>query len=274
MAPHRKWNKVKVINEIKKLEIKLKRRPVKRDNSYLYHTSRKYFGTWNNAMKSAGFKVKNFQKVKIPKKLNQNLSYFLGLVITDGHLYMKKEKGYQTKIYTSYEEEKETILRLIMNLFDYKASVQKRMNNKSFNKKPNYEIYVSSKNLTLLLNKKFQIPSGAKSKIIRIPKIFFKTNKKNIIHFVRGLIDGDGSITAGQVKLTSSSKLFLEDYKRLLKMVKIEFKGKVRKDHKNTSVFVIAISDKNNIKKLYDLSYKNVKYYYPRKKLSYENLFK
>ena len=167
-----KWNKNIVISKIKKLHIKLKRRPVKRDYPNLYRQSRIYFETWNKAMKAAGYKIKHPQNITIPK-ISNDLFYFIGLLITDGHLqYSINQRNYKVAISTSYEEEKYMILKLIKILFGYKAGMRKRKY--GWNVRPNYEIFISSKKLVEFFNQKFNIPTGSKSKIVRVPKILFK----------------------------------------------------------------------------------------------------
>ena len=160
MTRRRKWNKKLVILEVHKLHKTLKRRPVKRDSSILYQMSRKFFGGWNNAMKASGYKVKDFQKVKIPKTCS-NFCYFIGLIISDGHL-VYQPRDYRIIISTSYGEEKEIIYKLIKKLFKYLPYVRKRKY-KNRNILPSYDVCIFSKNLCDFIRKKFKIPTGANS---------------------------------------------------------------------------------------------------------------
>ncbi|MDI6738205.1 MAG: hypothetical protein QME12_06875 [Nanoarchaeota archaeon] len=81
------WTKDKVIFRIRELKIQLKNPPSKRIEPNLYYYARKFFGTWNNALKEAGFEIKELQKVSFPE-LTPLFSYFAGLFITDGNLYL------------------------------------------------------------------------------------------------------------------------------------------------------------------------------------------
>jgi intein/homing endonuclease len=271
MTQRRKWNREKLLEEIKTLSTKLKKKPCKRDANHIYSHTRKYFGTWNNAVKEAGFEIKKLQKPKIPNELNPELSYFLGLLVTDGHLVLENvDKRYKVMIFTSYEEERNIILKLIQSLFEYEASV--RPKKYGFNKKTNYEIYICSKNLVNYLNEKIGIPAGAKSKIIRVPKILFKTTDLNISSFVRGVIDGDGTISSlsNCVRIASGSPLFLEDIQKLLSKLKIR-SGNITKE-KRSDTWILHISTVDNLRILCKLLYENAQFFYPRKKATWKTI--
>lgn len=268
MTQGRKWNKNKVIKEILRLHRELKRRPVKRDYPMLNVMARKYFGSWNNAMKASGYKTKELQHITIPS-LSPNFWYFIGLLITDGHIQYQKSKKYRIVVSTSYNKEKEMISRLTLKLFDYKPLIVKRKY--GWNILPNYEIIISSKDLLKFLNKKINIPLGAKSKTIRVPKLLFSESSKNIFSFIRGVIDGDGdiSIKKNMVRISSGSYLFLRDMKKLLLNVNIS-SGKILKER---TVFRINISTLCNIRRLYEHCYIS-DFYYPRKKKQLDKLLK
>ena len=165
-----KWDEEKIIDRIKQLNKKLKRKPQKRDDGGLYIATRNFFGTWNNAMEKAGYKVKIMQKPIIPDKLTPELSYFIGLLITDGHLVEDlKKKHYVLLLFTSYEDELKLILKLIGDLFSYKAYVRKKKD--GWNKRFSYQIYINSKDLLYYFKDEIGLPTGAKSKIVRVPNI-------------------------------------------------------------------------------------------------------
>jgi len=271
MSKKERWTKGLILQEIESLESKLKRRPVKGDNASLYFLTRKFFGSWNNAMKEAGFQIKILQKPSIPAKLDQNLAYFLGLLITDGHIvFDETHKKYKVMIFNSYGEEKEIIITLIKRLFDYNPSI--RTKKTEFSKFPNHEVYICSKNLAETLIKKFGIPSGAKSRTVKIPSYLFKSNKKEIAGFIRGVIDGDGSVSVNQVKIASGSIEFLEGMRGLLKILDVN-SGKICKE-KNKGTWVVYISTIANLQKLYSCLYQDPEFFYPRKKKSWEKIFK
>src|SRR3989344_7296042 len=185
------WTKEKVLEKIKEYHNILGRKPSKYEVGSLYSVSRKTFGTWGNALRTAGYEIKPCQKAEIPTSITKELAYFLGLVLSDGHIVNNKvECDYAVKIYTSYENERDIIIRLIKKLFGYTAHIRKRKY--GFNKLPNYEIIISSKPLVNFIIDNFQIPAGKKSHIIRIPEAFWKNEM--FFHLLRGIIDGDGGV--------------------------------------------------------------------------------
>jgi len=206
-------------------------------------------------MKAAGYKVKFYQKID-SIKFNEDFAYFLGLLITDGHIYFNKNlKNYKVAIYTSYPEEKEMLLKLIKYLFNYNLPFTSRMY--GFNKKPNYEIRIDSKYLAMVLINDYNIPSGAKSLTVLMPTKIMDSSTKIKIAFLRGIIDGDGSISGNSVKIASGSKEFLQRLKKLLGSLTI-FSGRVIKDNKNTNTFSIRIcrkADLIKIKSIYDAEF-------------------
>jgi intein/homing endonuclease len=258
---NKKIPKTKLIQEVISLEHKLNRKPMKRDNSSLNYYARKLFGSWNNLMKASGYEVKFYQKIN-SIKFNEDFAYFLGLLVTDGHIYFNKNlKNYKVAIYTSYPEEKEMLLKLIQYLFNYNAPVTSRMY--GFNKKPNYEIRIESKNLARIIMNDYDIPSGAKSLTVLMPTKIMNGSNKIKMAFLRGVIDGDGSIFNNNVKIASGSIEFLNGLKKLLDDLTI-FSGRIIKDNKITNTFSIRICRRKDLIKIKSIY--NAKYCYKRKK--------
>lgn len=257
-----KWNKELIIKTIKNIEKQLGRRPVKRDNVALYLATRKHFKKWNNAMEIAGYSIFKKQNPILPQKFTPELAYFLGLLVTDGHLQAdKRYNRYKLSIFTSYEEEVKIISDLIGLLFQCEPRIYKKKKY-GFNVRINHDIYINSKDLVTYINLKFDIPLIAKSISVRIPKIFFNTNKQNIYSFIRGIIDGDGSINnQGYIYISSGSKDFLSDLSKLLMLINVSY-GKIVKEITSYKLYI----SKQSTYKLYQLIYDKAKFYYPRKR--------
>ncbi|MFH1840094.1 MAG: LAGLIDADG family homing endonuclease [Nanoarchaeota archaeon] len=261
-------SKKELIKKISELEKDLDRRPNKRDNSSLYYYARKYFGSWNNLMKSAGFKTK-FRQTICSIKFNKDFAYFIGLLVTDGHIVYDNIHGkYKVMIYTSYPKERDMIINLIKRLFNYKPSVTSRMY--GFSKKPNFEIKITSKFLVNILVNDFGVMNGAKSFKVTVPKII-KNSKNPIIKkaFLRGVIDGDGSILRREIKIASSSINFLKDLKDIFNYFHVP-SGEIFRNSKVTNVLEFRTYGAKNMEKLYRLLYP-ADYYYKRKKNKWEN---
>jgi len=261
-----KWDKEKVLKRLKEIENSIGRRPVKRDNSYLYFLSRKYFGTWNNMIEKAGYIARRCQQISTPNIKSNLFYYFLGLLITDGHIQEDKIGGrYRIILYTSYNEEKELIVELVKRLFKYNPPIRKKKY--GFNVKENFEIMINSKELCYLILDKVRIPSGAKSLTIRIPKFILKSKKEQILNFIRGVFDGDGSIVktkkANYFKIVSGSKEFIIDLKNVF--LDLGFDSVlINKDR--DKLWTLKINKYNHIKRLYPLIYnKSGGFYYHRK---------
>jgi DNA-binding transcriptional regulator WhiA len=266
-----KWDRNKVLEETIILSKKLKRRPTKRDSSNLYVLSKKYFGSWKNLIKETGYDFKERQEVKLPKVNSNKFYYFLGLLSTDGHIqFVNKGGKYRVIIFTSNISEKNMIISLIKDLFGYNASVRSKIY--GFSKKPNYEIYISSKKLCELF-KDIGIPSGAKSLIIEVPKIVKNSSPTLFWSFIRGIFDGDGSILntkrSKTFKIFSGSEKFIKEIGKLF--YKKEFSPRIYKEKEN--LWSLRINKKEEIKRIYNLLYKNPQYFYERKKKKWEEQY-
>lgn len=267
MIKNNKTSKESVIDKVIKLEKKLNRRPVKRDDSGLYFQARKLFGSWNKLMESAGYAIKPIQKIS-DFKVDEDFAYFLGLLITDGHIcYDKEMENYKIAIYSSYEEEKNMLKKLIKKVFNYNAGVSSRMY--GFNKVPNYEIRISSKRLCEKLIKEFSIPPGAKSSVVIVPKFISDNNGPIKESFLKGVIDGDGSISRSSIKIASGSIIFLKEIKELLESLSVS-STKILLDNKKSKTFSIRVNKKEDlikIKAFYKLGFS-----YKRKKARIDNI--
>lgn len=262
--------KEEVIQEIKKLHRKLGRRPKRDDNLQLNSAARKFFGIWTNALETADYEVKRNQKPKIPDKLTSELCYFIGLLITDGHLVEDIKRGhYVLLLFTSYEEERDLILKLIKKLFDYNAYVRTRR--VGFNKRDNYEIHINSKELLYYFKEVIGLPTGPKSNIVRIPKTFFNLDRELTVNFIRGILDGDGNISLKKpINISSGSYGFLEDLQRIFLRLGL----KSSKIYKDRTAYILRLYLRQNLK-AYNLFYDNTIFCYPRKKDILEtNIFK
>ncbi len=252
------------IRDIRALHKKLGRRPKKRDSNRLYGASRALFGNWNRGMEAAGYKTYHHQKAKIPR-LDENLAYYLGLLVTDGHIVKDGLKHYNLELYTSYEEEKDMLVKLIRELFDYKAFVWKR--NTQWSGRDAYVISVFSKEVVNYFINAFGILSGNKTWGVEVPACILDSPPTLQGAFIRGAIEGDGCIRVAPpyVSLVSASKRFLPQVQTMLERWGIVTNRIYQ--HRSGRLYDLGVSGRKNIYKLYKLMYPtDLEYYYPRKK--------
>jgi len=260
-------DKQDVIVKLKDLSSKLKHTPSKRTSDALNYYAKKNFGSWNAALRAAGFSTKTVQKAKLPK-ISADLYYFLGLLYTDGHVvWREKKRDYQIQIYTSYSEELDLIKRLFKVLFDYEPFIRKRK--MGFNVKPNYSIHMCSKSVIEYLAQEYGLFLGKKAKRICLPKF---RSKEYFWHFLRGVVDGDGGIGDG-ITIFSASKTFLLEIAKILQSY--EFKtSKLYERHRKSITYSLSIRSRTDLERLYNLLYKDAEFFYPRKKFALELLLK
>ncbi len=129
--------------------------------------------------------------VKVPKELDEDLAYLTGVLISDGHL------SKDAIDFSCYEK-------------GVKNSVKKKLLNK-FGRFDSFyndnRIYLCNQFVPFFFNKLFNIPIGKKTHIVKIPDLIFKSDEKVIASFIKGLFDGDGSISGGLNYKTFSKEL-------------------------------------------------------------------
>lgn len=136
------------------------------------------------------------KKIKIPR-LSKNLSEFIGIVLGDGTLtYDFVRISADTRFEKPYFN---YINSLVYKLFGIKGKMTEKKNN--------LYLTISSRKLSSLLNKKFELPYGDKIRNeAKIPHIILKSNGL-IRSCLRGLVDTDGCIgkSGTNLKLSFSS---------------------------------------------------------------------
>ncbi|GEM_PF-3127572 len=258
------YSKQEIIQDVKELHQLLGRRPTKWDNERLNGLAKRCFGSWNSCMEESGYKVKWRQKVTLPEINNPSLYYFLGLVVTDGHVVLNKKEGYRISIYSSYEDEIKMIKELIEYLFQYKPSIY-RKKKYGFNKRINIEIMINSKILVFFLQEKFNIPAGDKSLTLTLPNLPLDRSLR--LAFLRGVIDGDGWINKDGIGICSGSQTFLEQLKSLCNNM-----GIVTSDVKQGNTCYRFYVRKRESQVLCQLLYNSADYFYKRKQKTWKKI--
>lgn len=150
--------------------------------------------------------MKRFFDLKFFKRPSPELSYFLGFYMADGHMTKRLDCISFGLSYKDIE-----ILQFFKKILNstHNIGIREQYNKKYKKYYKRCRLDIGSKELVRILNKDFKIPQKKTGNEI-IPKIakFFMWD------FIRGVFDGDGSITSNGGGLTfnicSASKSFLE----------------------------------------------------------------
>lgn len=140
-----------------------------------------------------------------------NVSYFLGLLITDGSIYINRKNPNKGKITIELKYDDKFTLENMINLFPFPSSLYTRIRSTNFSK--NYKTITwncSQKEMRDWLMS-INIPCGKKSQTIKYVQGAFKK------HFWRGVIDGDGSLGFTKdglpfISLVTASEQLRNDY--------------------------------------------------------------
>lgn len=168
-------------------------------------------GCWS---KELGFK---FKKHTVNEgffdELNEINSYLLGLIYTDGNIAWNPKKGYQSLTITASEKDKGH-LEGIRKLFQSSKPLLYAAKTKS------YRLIVNSKKNCQRLMKLGVTPR--KSLTVKFPEFI---NEEQLPHFLRGVIDGDGSVYYCKrkrspyfaIKIASGSADFITGLRKAIK---------------------------------------------------------
>jgi len=195
-------------------------------------------------------------------EFNEESSYIFGLILSDGNIAWNPQKGYYSITITASEKDKDH-LESIRNLLSSTKPLLYSSKTKS------YRLIVNSKKLC---QKLMQLGiSPKKSLTLEFPKI----PKNYLRHFIRGVIDGDGSVFYRDrkispyfcIRISSGSKKFLQ---KLVKIIKenINVNGNIRKIDKNVHLVEYSCS---RGKKLARYIYSDANIFLKRKYLPYKN---
>lgn len=218
-------------------------------------------------------------------------AYTLGYILADGSV------NFNRLIVSSIDKDR---IEFIKQELESEHKIGVRDNHGGFdNAKPIYSIAISRKNAW---NSLYQYKTDSNN--LKIPKL----NPDLICHFIRGFFDGDGSVyhwlnkgtalkkysyytllTGERVKkLKSEDKWQYQDYAMLrgecsfiacpsmikdlsLLFTKLNIKYRFKKSQSDLMSYIV-ITNKSDIKKLYEYMYSNANFYLERKKIKFEEI--
>lgn len=153
---------------------------------------------------------------RIPLDIGENLAFFVGCIIGDGHL---KRSKFQTTIELTNKKLIDYLSKICFNLFNRKFNVMVVKLREG--KKQSYHMCMDSKAIYNLLNYVFEIPIGKKSHIVKIPYFILNSNKRIKIAFLKGLLATEGGKRGRGYGLSTASKNMQRDLEIIFKDVKI-----------------------------------------------------
>ncbi|MDO8563819.1 MAG: hypothetical protein Q7R87_02335 [Nanoarchaeota archaeon] len=138
---------------------------------------------------------------RIPLILDEELAFFIAVVIGDGHL--KKDKK-QISIELTNEDLLVNINKVVYNLFKINFNISKRKERP--NHKNSFILILDNTAIYNLIKKSFKIPSGKKSNIVNIPTEIINANKSIIASFLIGIMVTEGGKRKRGIGLSTASQ--------------------------------------------------------------------
>jgi len=207
------------------------------------------------------------KKINIPSLLESDLAYETGIHIGDGCLSCYGRKNYEIcftgHLIDDLKFYKEILIPLLKKLFDVKPNL------KIVKSKNVCRIKFSSKKLFLFKHKVLHLPVGDKNKMSSIPEFIF-LNSSNMISFLRGLIDTDGSVKFiaksknkrihyyPQIRIALKNRIIIQQILKILKFLDFQcsFYKESYKDERTKrtySKWCIDLNGKDNLIKLFEV---------------------
>lgn len=246
-------NKIKLTDHIEKEIVKLNKEGYsQRYISTVLNISKG--SVWNvlNRLDNYCNKFKPIHNINTLYPLDKYKVWFLGLLYGDGHI---KKIDNTIEFVTSDID----FIENINNIFECKFNIYEPKLN-------NYRISINSKDLVKEINTIFEIPRGKKSNILKYPNKILISNLNN--HFIRGIIDTDGSWYLMQGKYLRF-KLQMNSYdliKTIAELLKKELnidlnihisKYNYNKNNKYSLSYSIQTCKKEYVKKIINYLYYN-----------------
>jgi intein/homing endonuclease len=151
-------------------------------------------------------------KIQLPRKIDEKIAYFVGLIVGDGHLagHEKIVNGAWTIHFCNGDGRfvKRIYAPLVADLFGISPSVRKivRIDGRSY-----FEVSFASKVVHRLLTNIFQLPAGMKCDKVKMPQILKSSAPEIRASFLRGIFDTDGSVVGNKIKFATTSRWLCRD---------------------------------------------------------------
>jgi len=191
-----------------------------------------------------------------------DISYFLGLLITDGNVYINRNNPNKGRVSFELKASDEDVLHKMRELFPYHISITKRIRDTNFSNNSQSVVWCCSRREIRDWLHEIGVPFGKKShKICFIQGV-------SPHHFWRGVIDGDGSLGFMKqglpfVSLVTSSEQLRDDFIKYVHSVT----GKTINSQRNKrdGVYNIMITKEDAVLLVNSLCYDDKNNSIPRK---------
>lgn len=188
-------------------------------------------------------------------KWSPEMAYILGIVFSDGNISWNVKKSYNALTITAAEKDKDHLEKIRLKLESTKPLLYSTQTE-------SYRLIINSKKICQILMKFGVVPN--KSLIVKFPKV----PKKYLKDFIRGIIDGDGTVRYVnrkkspyfEITVSSGSKNFLESLVKEISTIGVL--TKLRKSQGNT--YIAQYSCQRGLK-LASWIYKDADLYLSRK---------
>lgn len=156
------------------------------------------------------------KETTIPFILNEEIAFFVGAIIGDGHL---KKSKFQVVIECTNRQLIEYIQLICKRNFWREFNVRKVKLREG--KQQSFAIGMDSKSIYNLLKEVFEIPIGKKSHIVKIPSFIFNSNKSIKSAFLIGIMMTEGGSRRRMIGISTASKQLWEGLINLFDELKI-----------------------------------------------------
>lgn len=157
------------------------------------------------------------KETKIPLEINEEIALLSSSIIGDGHL---KKSKFQITLEATNPSLPKIIQRICLKQFERKFNITPVKSRK--NKKDTTTIRIDSKSIFLLLNIALDIPSGKKSRIVKVPEEVKKSNNSIKAAFIIGILLTEGGKRRRGIGISSASETLRDDVVKLLRDLKIK----------------------------------------------------
>lgn len=201
-------------------------------------------------------------------KIDEEISYFLGWLLTDGHI----RKGRAVIAITQkFKEPLEKLKRILIK----KYSINESHFIIRFSRRE-WRLGIYSSPLKFVLLEYFKIPSGCKHAIIRVPEQILRSeSNNNKFAFLSGVLEGDGHVGSSnqwkgyhypKIEILMKNENFLEDMSKLTESLGI----RCTKFKCSDGTFCLGIKSKES----FEAVYRNISMYlsHPKKIRTFSEL--